>query len=106
MGEAQSIREPCQLPQTIESAVELVVVTQEWRQLGAMKSRMALEKRCADKGLANYGATLYLALLIGLPLSTIFLRSLNPYCASILAVRPDRLRMCGVLGYVLVAGSM
>src|SRR4051794_32532381 len=48
----------------------------------------------------------YLALLIGLPLSTIFLRSLNPYCASILAVRPDRLRMCGVLGYVLVAGSM
>lgn len=38
------------------------MVTQEWRQFGATKTRMALEKRCADKGLANYGATLYLAL--------------------------------------------
>ena len=27
-----------------------------------MKSRMALEKRCAGKDLAGYGATLYLAL--------------------------------------------
>ena len=32
-----------------------------------MKSHVALEKRCADKDLGSYGATLYLALQSRLP---------------------------------------
>lgn len=51
--EAWSARESCHTPQAIESVAELVPVGREWRQIGAMKSRMALEKRCAGKSLAG-----------------------------------------------------